>query len=408
MTAEHGQDWEEYLGAYADGELAPAEAAAVEAHVERCARCREALAAIERADQAVLALGAEEPSPAALDALAGRVRTRLGREQRPTRRWREHFSWPRLVPVAAAAVVAVAVLRVADRELPEVQQEIAAGRGIEQMGAETMREGPASSDVAPKPEPGAQSSVLARARGEESTAKRASPTGADREREPGGLLDENEKATMLAAPPKEKEQVKLLAGGPAEGATDEPVPDRAAQSVDGVRNSQDAAKAADWDDAHEARGDQSMTTAPAPAAPQGRGAPAASPLPQAPPSAAIEQETVAYMTLRSQRAESGTEAGRAERLAAAEAEAGPDPSPEAMRGLADLYAQHAADEPDSLLASSWRARSLALTAELYASTGDAADCRRLAARIGDFLARHPGDARSDSLAAVAARLDCGP
>lgn len=91
--------WTDRLSEYLDGELAGADRVALEAHLERCGDCAEALAGLRRV---VMRARALEDRPPAADLWAG-VAERIGAAPRPRRLT---FSLPQLL----AAGVALAVL----------------------------------------------------------------------------------------------------------------------------------------------------------------------------------------------------------------------------------------------------------------------------------------------------------
>lgn len=101
MSAHEG----ERLSAWLDGELAAGESAAVEAHLARCASCREALAALRAVDPAARELDARAPDGYFRD-FASRVRRRIEAEPPVRRRasWRPP-AWS--LAVAAALLLAV-------------------------------------------------------------------------------------------------------------------------------------------------------------------------------------------------------------------------------------------------------------------------------------------------------------
>jgi anti-sigma factor RsiW len=94
----------ERLSAYLDGELAPAERAAVEAHLAACPECAAFLAELSAADRAAAALPAEAPE-GYFDTFPARVRARLQprKAARPARRV-PAWTW------AAAAALFLAVI----------------------------------------------------------------------------------------------------------------------------------------------------------------------------------------------------------------------------------------------------------------------------------------------------------
>jgi hypothetical protein len=412
------------LGAYVDRELIRGEAARVGAHLAACAPCRAELAALERGDHAVEALGAVESAPAELDRLAARVRARMAegegsararvrRGWRAERAWRSGgglFSWPRLVPVAAAAGVLVLVLRLAERELPGVESEIARSRVTLQT---TVPE-----DVTLLPRPGGVS-------------RREGGPGV----EPAAPPAVEKRGTAQLFAQGAADEVAVLESAPAAESVPPPPPAPVARLASEL-------PAADESQTMEA------ATPPVPA-PAERGAKGAAPPPIAwggssersivhyqvtPAADSIAGREESLARARDRLARGGADAAavlldsllaawgprdrslaareaRSLRLAAAEAAAraaGPDGERAAARGLADLYARLSGDESDRALGAAWAARAIALSAEHGAQSGDAADCRLLAARIRDYVTRYGGDARADSLARAGARLPCAP
>jgi len=98
---------EPLLSPFLDGELAPARAAEVEAHLAGCARCAAAKQELARMVQAARAL----PSPEPPAALWTRIDARLD-EKRPRRRW----IW--LVAPSLAAGLTIAVFALLHRNTP--------------------------------------------------------------------------------------------------------------------------------------------------------------------------------------------------------------------------------------------------------------------------------------------------
>lgn len=109
MRTEGCREWRHLLGAYALGDLAPAERAGLEAHLEGCAACRTEAAALgdvarllPLADPARFSRPAPQPPPE----LAGRVAATIAGERRAVRRSRRRAG---LALAGAAAAVAVAL-----------------------------------------------------------------------------------------------------------------------------------------------------------------------------------------------------------------------------------------------------------------------------------------------------------
>lgn len=101
------RDWRLALGAYALGDLPPAERAGLEAHLEGCAECRAEAASLESVAQLLPLADPERfssPAPQPAPDLGRRVAAAIGGEQRlreRRRRWR--FGGFALAATAAAA-----------------------------------------------------------------------------------------------------------------------------------------------------------------------------------------------------------------------------------------------------------------------------------------------------------------
>lgn len=116
MKTDECRHWRHLLGAYALGDLAADERAAVAAHLEGCAECRAEAASLQSvaqllplADPARFSQPAPEPAPE----LAERIAARIGGERRSAvrrRRWRFGFVLGGASAAIAAAVLAIAVL----------------------------------------------------------------------------------------------------------------------------------------------------------------------------------------------------------------------------------------------------------------------------------------------------------
>jgi anti-sigma factor RsiW len=108
----------ERLSAYLDGELPPAEAAELEAHLRECAACAQALDEMLAVDSSARALAVDAPE-GYFDAFPGRVRARL----RARRRWKlPVWTW-----AAAAALLLAVVTPMTMRETraPQPAAEVA-------------------------------------------------------------------------------------------------------------------------------------------------------------------------------------------------------------------------------------------------------------------------------------------
>ena len=113
MTAEHGREWRESLGAYALGQLPEEERAALEAHLEGCADCREELQSLAGVARLMPLADPERfgaaPEPPPL--LGDRIAATIGAERRVARR-RQRRRFGLAWSGAAAAVAATAVLAI--------------------------------------------------------------------------------------------------------------------------------------------------------------------------------------------------------------------------------------------------------------------------------------------------------
>jgi hypothetical protein len=96
-------DWEERIALYAGGDLAPAEAQAVERHVAECAGCQLLVSGLRESLRLVREVHSEPVEAAHFAAVRARVLAEL--ERAPARRWR--FAWG--LAMAAAAVLLIAM-----------------------------------------------------------------------------------------------------------------------------------------------------------------------------------------------------------------------------------------------------------------------------------------------------------
>jgi len=94
--------WEQRLALWVEGDLPAREATGVERHLEACAGCREARAALEQSQSALKELAAEPLDVMALAEVRERVMAAVP-EQQPRRAvaW-----WPLAIPALAAALAA--------------------------------------------------------------------------------------------------------------------------------------------------------------------------------------------------------------------------------------------------------------------------------------------------------------
>lgn len=123
MSVEQRHPGDEQLLRFADGELAPAEARDVQAHLDTCGRCRSELEAIGRAG-AEFATYCRELLPAPPPAW-GDIRLKLARVDAPRasgHRWLSFPAW-RWAPVAAAAALAVVAVVYQFRNVPSVKAD---------------------------------------------------------------------------------------------------------------------------------------------------------------------------------------------------------------------------------------------------------------------------------------------
>lgn len=144
MTDDH--PFEEELQDLLDGRLGASERAAIQAHVARCERCREELAALERGRAAARGL----PVLAPPTDLGPRIASALDAEDRasasrPTRRRLPH-RWPLVAAglIAAAALVALLMLHPATSDLPAAVARDFAGYRDTQLALELRTGDPAA------------------------------------------------------------------------------------------------------------------------------------------------------------------------------------------------------------------------------------------------------------------------
>jgi hypothetical protein len=94
-------DWEERIALHAGGDLAPAEAQAVERHVAECAGCQLLLSGLRESLSLARDAHAEPVEAAHFAAVRARVLAEL--ERGPARRWR--WAWVYAIAAAAAVVL---------------------------------------------------------------------------------------------------------------------------------------------------------------------------------------------------------------------------------------------------------------------------------------------------------------
>jgi anti-sigma factor RsiW len=97
-------DWEERIALYAGGDLAPAEAQAVERHVAECAGCQVLLSGLRQSLALIREVHDEPLEEAHFAAVRARVLAEL--EHAPARRWR--FIWAPALAAAAVVLLMVA------------------------------------------------------------------------------------------------------------------------------------------------------------------------------------------------------------------------------------------------------------------------------------------------------------
>jgi hypothetical protein len=133
MRTDDHRDWKLSLGAYALGDLPADERAAVSAHLEGCAECREELRSLEGvaallplADPARIEQPAARP-PADLGArIEAQIAAESSREDRVKRRRRLRFGFGGAVATAAvAAILALVILPVGGESSPAQKVEFA-------------------------------------------------------------------------------------------------------------------------------------------------------------------------------------------------------------------------------------------------------------------------------------------
>jgi hypothetical protein len=116
-------DWEERIALYCGGDLAAAEARAVEEHLADCAGCQAFAGGLQDSLETLREAHAEPIAEAHFAAVRARVMGELECPRRPWRRW----AWVvGAAAVAAAATLAVALTTHRPAELPARPVEIAA------------------------------------------------------------------------------------------------------------------------------------------------------------------------------------------------------------------------------------------------------------------------------------------
>jgi hypothetical protein len=111
MTADHGREWRELLGAYALGHLGEDERAGLEAHLEGCPECRAELESLESVARLLPLADPERlgTAPSLPRGLGDRVMASIAGERRRSRRRRFRFGLALGGATAAVAAVVVAI-----------------------------------------------------------------------------------------------------------------------------------------------------------------------------------------------------------------------------------------------------------------------------------------------------------
>jgi hypothetical protein len=123
MTADHGREWRELLGAYALGQLADDERTGLEAHLEGCQECRAELESLESVARLLPLADPERlgAPPSLPRGLGDRVMASIADERRRSRRRRFRFGLAlsgATAAAAAAAVLAIFILPGGGEEAP--------------------------------------------------------------------------------------------------------------------------------------------------------------------------------------------------------------------------------------------------------------------------------------------------
>ena len=185
------------LSAFLDGELAPAERRAVEAHLQACPDCQARLATLRGVDAAARELPAVAP-PGYFDDFAARVRTRIEAAPARTAPPRAGGRWPLWAGAAAAALFLSIVM-------PRTLERAPRANGPDDLARSAVVPAAPSSSVASAPEPApaeglaTQSAPARSARAADEAAGARSvavPEKKEEERQAGAFL-----APPLAPPP---------------------------------------------------------------------------------------------------------------------------------------------------------------------------------------------------------------
>ncbi len=137
----------ERLSAYLDGELAPAEMAAVAAHVSACPDCAARLAELGMVDEEAAALPAAAPG-GYFDALPARVRARL--EPRAAARRLPAWTWAAAAALVLAVITPLTLLQQPASELSRSAGEIPAAAPPALANAPAQAEAPHAPQAEPK------------------------------------------------------------------------------------------------------------------------------------------------------------------------------------------------------------------------------------------------------------------
>lgn len=363
------------LSAFLDAALGAKEAEQVSAHLARCAACREYLAGLERVDQELEALPAPAPPRGYLEELRSRVAERVAIE--PARKSGHGWLWPRLASLAAAALVAVIIIKVIDLNPP----------GAVRSPRETLedRERLQGKDsvagIPPSPPAGKREAEGARA-GAGAAMGRSSTTVAEKSAE---KIPQGESASEVQQP----------TGGRADGMLSEQQSSPVLIEYDSeveiatLRRVERFFDAQRFDEGHALLDSLfAIEDAFAPAESRRRAAPQARALPFATDSAGAETA----LKLEYGEAKPDFDHGAFDR----------DP----IRRLLAGYARVADRVPRTAHGAEAAARAATLAFQLYRQTGALADCEFARARIAALREGYPENQRTDSLNALETTLPC--